>query len=144
MGGSQRPGSRHGLDNPDTALSLIKSLFSGDASRHPDEPAGTLTVRLLHQPTRAQDLAPCSTNSIAHAPSYPARSCVSCTRCCRTTSPAYRPTQRTSIAPATRFPTFKLNETVPTSLRLVLPKRAASLGWRSEAPTFLARARAKR
>ena len=45
------------LDNPDTARSLLKSLFRGDASLHPDEPAGTLTVRLLHQPTRAQDRA---------------------------------------------------------------------------------------
>ena len=41
------------LDNPDTARSLLKSLFRGDASLHPDEQAGTLTVRLLHQPTRA-------------------------------------------------------------------------------------------
>ena len=45
------------LDNPDTARSLLKSLFRGDASLHPDQQAGTLTVRLLHQPTRAQDLA---------------------------------------------------------------------------------------
>ena len=45
------------LDNPDTARSLLKSLFRGDASLHPDEQAGTLTARLLHQPTRAQDLA---------------------------------------------------------------------------------------
>ena len=41
------------LDNPDTARSPLRSLFRGDASLHPDEPAGTLTVRLLHQPTRA-------------------------------------------------------------------------------------------
>ena len=41
------------LDNPDTARSQLKSLFRGDASLHPDEQAGTLTVRLLHQPTRA-------------------------------------------------------------------------------------------
>ena len=46
-----------GLDNPDTARSLLKSLFRGDASLHPDQQAGTLTVRLLHQPTGAQDLA---------------------------------------------------------------------------------------
>ena len=45
------------LDNPDTARSLLKSLFRGDASLHIDGAAGTLTVRLLHQPTRAQDLA---------------------------------------------------------------------------------------
>ena len=45
------------LDNPDTARSLLKSLFQADASLHPDESAGTLTVRLLHQPTRAQDRA---------------------------------------------------------------------------------------
>ena len=45
------------LDNPQTARSLLKSLFRSDASLHLDEPAGTLTVRLLHQPTRAQDLA---------------------------------------------------------------------------------------
>ena len=45
------------LDNPETARSLLKSLFRGDASLHPDEPAGTLTVRLLHQPTHAQDRA---------------------------------------------------------------------------------------
>ena len=45
------------LDNPDTARSLLKSLFRGDASLYPDEQAGTLTVRLLHQPTRAQDRA---------------------------------------------------------------------------------------
>ena len=45
------------LDNPDTARSLLKSLLQADASLHPDESAGTLTVRLLHQPTRAQDRA---------------------------------------------------------------------------------------
>ena len=36
------------LDNPDTARSLLKALFRCDASLHPDEQAGTLTVRLLH------------------------------------------------------------------------------------------------
>ena len=45
------------LDNPDTARSLLKSLFRIDASLHSDEQAGMLTVRLLHQPTRAEDLA---------------------------------------------------------------------------------------
>ncbi len=45
------------LDNPDTARSLLKSLFQADASLHADESAGTLTVCLLHQPTRAQDRA---------------------------------------------------------------------------------------
>ena len=45
------------LDNPDTARSLLKSLFQGAASLHPDPAAGTLEVRLLHRPTRAQDLA---------------------------------------------------------------------------------------
>lgn len=44
-------------NNPDTAHSLLKSLFRGNAGLHPDDRAGTLTVRLLHQPTRAQDLA---------------------------------------------------------------------------------------
>ena len=46
-----------GLDNPDTARSLLKSLFRSDASLQPDPEHGTLTVRLLHQPTRALDLA---------------------------------------------------------------------------------------
>ena len=45
------------LDNPDTMRSLLKSLFRSDASLHPDEAAKTLTVRLLHQATRAQDRA---------------------------------------------------------------------------------------
>ena len=45
------------LDNPDTVRSLLKSLFRSDASLHPDEAARTLTVRLLHQATRAQDRA---------------------------------------------------------------------------------------
>ena len=45
------------LDNPDTVRSLLKSLFRSDASLHPDEAAKTLTVRLLHQATRAHDRA---------------------------------------------------------------------------------------
>lgn len=38
------------MDNPDTARRLLKALYH-------DERAGTLTVCLLDQPTRAQDLA---------------------------------------------------------------------------------------
>ena len=43
--------------NPDTARSLLKALFQTDASLLPDPAAGTLTVRLLHQATRARDAA---------------------------------------------------------------------------------------
>ena len=45
------------LDNPETARSLLKALFQSDASLLPDPAAGTLTVRLLHQASRAQDAA---------------------------------------------------------------------------------------
>ena len=45
------------LDSPDTARSLLKALFRSDASLRPDPAAGTLTVRLLHLSTRAQDQA---------------------------------------------------------------------------------------
>ena len=45
------------LDNPDTARSLLKALFQSDASLLPDPAAGTLTVRLLHQASRAHDAA---------------------------------------------------------------------------------------
>ncbi len=45
------------LDNPETARSLLKALFQSDASLLPDPQAGTLTVRLLHQASRAQDAA---------------------------------------------------------------------------------------
>lgn len=45
------------LDNPETARSLLKALFRSDASLLPDPAAGTLTVRLLHQASRAQDAA---------------------------------------------------------------------------------------
>ena len=60
-------------DNPDTARSLLKSLLQADASLHPDESAGTLTVRLLHQPTRAQDraLAPLARRAQPHAHRLP-------------------------------------------------------------------------
>lgn len=46
-----------GLDNPETARSLLKALFQSDASLLPDPATGTLTVRLLHQASRAQDAA---------------------------------------------------------------------------------------
>ena len=45
------------LDHPDTARSLLKSVFQGAASLHPDPAAGTLEVRLLHRPTCARDRA---------------------------------------------------------------------------------------
>ena len=45
------------LDNPETARSLLKALFRSDASLLPDPAAGTLTVRLLHQASRAHDAA---------------------------------------------------------------------------------------
>ena len=45
------------MDNPETARSLLKALFRSDASLLPDAAAGTLTVRLLHQASRAQDTA---------------------------------------------------------------------------------------
>jgi len=45
------------LDNPATARSLLKALFQSDASLLPDPQAGTLTVRLPHQASRAQDAA---------------------------------------------------------------------------------------
>ena len=45
------------MDSPDTARSLLKALFRSDASLRPDPAAGTLTVRLLHLATRAQDKA---------------------------------------------------------------------------------------
>jgi hypothetical protein len=45
------------LDNPETARSLLKALFQSDASLLPDPAAGTLTVRLLHPASRAQDAA---------------------------------------------------------------------------------------
>ena len=45
------------LDNTETARSLLKALFQSDASLLPDPAAGTLTVRLLHQASRAQDAA---------------------------------------------------------------------------------------
>ena len=45
------------LDNPETARSLLKALFRSEASLLPDPAAGTLTVRLLHQASRAQDAA---------------------------------------------------------------------------------------
>ena len=45
------------LDSPATARSLLKALFRSDASLRPDPAAGTLTVRLLHLATRAQDQA---------------------------------------------------------------------------------------
>ena len=45
------------LDSPDTARNLLKALFRSDASLRPDPAAGTLTVRLLHLATRAQDQA---------------------------------------------------------------------------------------
>ena len=45
------------MDNPETARSLLKALFRSDASLLPDPAAGTLTVRLLHQASRAQDTA---------------------------------------------------------------------------------------
>ena len=37
--------------------SLLQALFRSDASLLPDPQAGTLTVRLLHQASRAQDAA---------------------------------------------------------------------------------------
>ena len=43
--------------NPDTVRSLLKALIQTDASLPPDPAAGTLTVRLLHQATRARDAA---------------------------------------------------------------------------------------
>ena len=46
------------LDNPETARSLLKDLFQGDANLLPDPAAGTLTVCLLHQTSSAQDVAP--------------------------------------------------------------------------------------
>ena len=45
------------LDNPATARSLLKALFQSEASLLPDPAAGTLTVRLPHQASRAQDVA---------------------------------------------------------------------------------------
>ena len=45
------------LDNPETARSLLQALFRSDASLLPDPAAGTPTVRLLHQASRAQDAA---------------------------------------------------------------------------------------
>ncbi len=45
------------LDTPETARSLLKALFRSEASLLPDPAAGTLTVRLLHQASRAQDAA---------------------------------------------------------------------------------------
>ena len=45
------------LDNPATARSLLKALFQSEASLLPDPAAGTLTVRLPHQASRAQDAA---------------------------------------------------------------------------------------
>ena len=45
------------LDNPETVRSLLKALFQSAASLLPDPAAGTLTVRLLHQASRAQDEA---------------------------------------------------------------------------------------
>ncbi|MCY4536026.1 MAG: hypothetical protein OXB91_11735, partial [Bryobacterales bacterium] len=45
------------LDNPETARSLLKALFRSPASLLPDPAAGTLTVRLLHQASRAHDAA---------------------------------------------------------------------------------------
>ena len=92
-----------GLDNPDTARSLLKSLFRSDASLQPDPEHGTLTVRLLHQPTRALDLtlAPLLDElNRSCAPSSPVRSCVSCTRCYPTTCPAQPPPQLAPMAPA--------------------------------------------
>ena len=46
------------LDNPETARSLLKALFRSEASLLPDLVAGTLTVRLPHQASRAQDARP--------------------------------------------------------------------------------------
>ncbi len=45
------------LSRPETARLQIKALLRSAASLLPDPVAGTLTVRLLHQPTRAQDRA---------------------------------------------------------------------------------------
>ena len=45
------------LDNPETVRSLLKALFRSEASLLPDPAAGTLTVRLAHQASRAQDAA---------------------------------------------------------------------------------------
>ena len=45
------------LDNPETVRSLLQALFRSDASLLPDPEAGTLTVRLLHQASRAQEAA---------------------------------------------------------------------------------------
>ena len=45
------------LDNPATARSLLKALFQSEACLLPDPARGTLTVRLPHQASQAQDAA---------------------------------------------------------------------------------------
>ncbi len=45
------------LGHPDTVRSLLEALFQTGASLLPDPAAGTLTVRLLHQATRAREAA---------------------------------------------------------------------------------------
>ena len=46
-----------GLSRPETARTLVKALFHSDASLLPNPAAGTVTVRLLHQASRGQDVS---------------------------------------------------------------------------------------
>ena len=91
-------------DHPATTCSLLTSLFRGDASLHLGEMEGLLTVRPLHQQTRASNLAlaPFLDELNLTRTVFPARSCVWCTRRYLTTSPAQPPASPAPRSPPSR------------------------------------------